>query len=1077
MKMVIRDIIGKTNSNIDTTINVVQFRNKPNSVRQIMNTIITPNFKKNLIESLESIADQMIRTGNTPKSQSFFIEGMFGTGKSHFLSFLNTLFDETIETSIRDLLWEKVEEVFDNKYSELRKKKFLVVPIALHGRLQADLIDIIFREIEKLIFERFEIKVNLSSPSKFIDFYERNCRPGTKADIENMISEEFEDMDLEKFDMLDEEEDRDFYRKAEIIRESMKKLNLKIDDSFKIGDDIEKFIKLVLQETFEQISTELINKPEIGYDGIVLLIDEFSEYLKSQKESEIDEQGRKRTLASLQLQYLVEFIREKDFFIFIAAQEELYSLDPLFEKQTGSGGRLRTLNLEFYHFVEIFNQIILPEKENFRNNIESMFPTLKTQYFIDFEYSIYDTKNPTRINKDIFFECYPFHPKTIDLLIDHVFELSTKTRAGISYTSFYVEKTLNNEVEELITPDTLFDYFKKEIKIRDHKKYRFIKNLNKEVQAENEVFSKEEKEIISKVLKYIYLNQNPVYAEDCIINLFLNYDDDEKLEDLLNKLVTFSKREFQFSYLRKILKPENNKQIYYLQVRGTYDTEDIILIQSQKIQDLELYEYFIDKFFDYELSKGNFLDVKIKNKKWRMLEYYIKFEAFEEKLNEIVNDISDLPKWTARGIEFNELFIFQNLPFKDEFENFQEGVITKFFIKYENIEDKLEDRLYFIRIKPFNELLISEIKKCLAFDLLNSRFHSVDKKWHGADEIQQRILIGNDELLHSINNFYNENIQENKDDILAELGKRQHEYSFGRESPIYVRIRNHYLENLSFINKMGTINIGNKDKVEVLEDIMEDVINKYYPKFPEFLADTDYTRLINVILGELSKDQKTFEVPARNITQVKGTAVIKIGIILGIFSEVETMPSSNKIFKMGLSEENIFFTELMPIIPTEEDIDENKAELISLSRVCEFLYENFGFSLKISRIFLATLLNQDKIKITNRSGTLNYNNLHVKRIFEDSIRDFSNLYIFQTKKLTPDEIIWLFSFYNALFEGEEEYVENFSEELNNIEEIDDIKSSKQQTLKSLLENYNLDVIEGFSDEFEDLLNTINQKQD
>ena len=1075
--MRIREIIGQINSNIDTTINIVQFRNNPNSLKQVMNTIITPSFKEILTESLESIADQMIRTGNSAAFQSFLIEGWFGTGKSHLLSVFNTLFDESIPSTIRENLWERVKGIFGELYLELKGKRFLVVPLALHGSLQADLIDIVFREIEKIILERFRTKVNLSSPSKYVHFYKEECARGTKKDINDLISTEYEDIDLNKFNALDEEEDRDFYRKAEIVRECMEKLKLKLHDSYKIGDNIEEFIKLVLRESFDQLNEQVINREDIGYDGIILLIDEFSEYLKSQKKSELDEQGRSRTLASLQIQYLAEYIRDKDFFIFVAAQEALHSLDPLFEKQTGSGGRLKKLVLEHYHFVDIFNQIILPEKDDYKRRIEDIFPTLKVQYFGDSQYSIYDTQNPVITNKDIFFKCYPFHPKTFDLLIDHVLKLSTKTRAGLSYTSTYIEESLDNEIEDLITPDTLFDYFKKEIKIKETKKYTFIKDLIKKVQSEKERFSESEKEVILKVLKYIYLTQYHVYADNCIIDLLLTYDNDEELEELLNRLVVFSKDNFQYSYLRKILDPDINKQKYYLQVRGTYDIEDMVHILSQMITDIDLYEYFSKIVYDMKLTVGKIYNIKIKKKDWQYVEYFSKFEDFNYFLDDASKELNTLPKWTVKGIEFYDLHVFLNLPFREEYDNFTEGLITKRFQEYESNFPGLGDRLLFFQIKTFSELLVSEIKRCLAFDLLNRRFRSTDLKWHGDVEIQQKILIANDELLHYINNFYNENVKESRQDILNELSNRQNEYSLDSGSLTFRKIKDHYSENFTAITQTGVVAIGDRDVTEIKEDSMEDIINKYYPNFPEFLKDTDNARYINEILSELSKDQKMFEIPARKLNQVKGMVISDIGVILEIFSDVETLPSGNRIFKIGLPEDNLFYTRVMEIIPNEEEVDDGTTDLISLSKICEFLYENFGFSFKISRIFMATLLNQDKIKITNRTKSIIYDNSKVKNVFEDNLRSFDSLYVFKTKKLTRDEINWLFSFFNALFEDLEEYKNEFVEELNNIDDIDDIRSSKQQKLKELVESYNLDEFNTLSEEFEGLIKLINKEQE
>jgi len=1073
--MTIRDFLGQTNSSIDTTINIVQFRNKPNSLRQILNTILTPSFKDILKEALDSIKDQIILTGNFADFQTFLIEGLFGVGKSHFLSVLNTLFDYTIPQDVRDHLWDVVRETFEEVYSELKDKKFLIVPLALHGSRQADLIDIIFREIEKIILDRFEIEVNLSSPSKYINFY-RQCAPGIKSDIEDKISSEFEDMDLVRFNDLDENEDKYFYRKAEIIRKCMENLGIKIDDSYKISDSVEEFIQIVLNESFQQLNKQVINRDEIGFDGIILLIDEFSEYLKAQKESEVDKMGRKRTLASLQIQYLAEHIKGKDFFIFITAQEAYLILDPLYEKQVGPGGRLKKTRLDHYHFVEIFNQVLIPDKGNNRRSIESIFPTLNTQYFGDSQYSIYKKNEPKTIDMNMFYECYPFHPMTMDILIGNVFKFSTQTRAGLSYASKYIELSLGHENEELITPDTLFDYFKKEFNRKDTSKYTYIYDLLDKIQYDTEEFTDSEKDVLSKVLKYIYLCNNPVYAIDCIIDLLIDYEDDEELEELLNQLVSFAHKNFQYSFLRKIL-DSDNKQKYYLQVKGTYDIEDMIHILSEMINEVELYEFYVDKRYNMKLADYQVEKIKLSGKEWIYLNYFIRFEDFNNVLREVVNNIETLPRWTTKGIEFYDLFVFRNLPFREEYNNLTEDSINAQFHEFEVNHPKLGGRLLFLQTRPFSELLVSDIKRCLAFDLLKNRFGSQDLNWHGDGPIQNNVLVGNHELLTRLNDFYNQNIQESGADILNELSNRQREYSLESGTPTDHKIREHITENLTIINSSENVDIDDRAENDILIESMEIIIDRYYPDFPDFTANVENTRYINIILGELDKDQRTFELTAREVTQAKGTAIINIGVLLGIFSQLETLPTRNILFKIGLPDNNLFYIEVMQNIPMEEDVDNGVVEMKSLSKICEFLYTKFGFSLKISKIFLATLLNQDKIKITNRYRTITYNNSQVKKVFEGNDRYFNTLHVFKTNRLNPDEIRWLFSFFNGLFEEEEEYEEEFRLEINNLDEVDDVKSSKQQRLKELLETYDLDETDNLFEEFEDLINFLRRDQE
>lgn len=1035
--MKIKDLIGTPNFKIDTTVNIVLFKNMEKSRQQIRRTVLTPSFKSIIEISLDSIIEQTLNL-NPPDSQCFLIEGIFGSGKSHLLSFLFSLFDGSTNNSIRNSLWNKIEEKFNKNYLNLKEKNFLVIPIALHERRQEDLIDIIFREIEKQIYEKLNVKIDLSSPSKYVTYYNTECLPGIKAEINKNIP------NLEDFNKLDENDDFDLYRKAMLIRQSMEFCNIQMKDGYKIGDDLKKSVEIILDQSFEKTEKQI--QAEFNFDGIILLIDEFSEYLKSKKKTETDEEGHKRTLASIQIQYLAEFIKGKDIFLFIAAQEAFQSLDPLFEKQAQTGGRLKTLQLEYHHFVEIFNELIIPEKINYEREIKSLFPTLKTNFFNNHNYIIHESDKSELITTDIFFDCYPFHPKTVELLMTTVFKYATKTRAGLSYAQEYIKKSSDLDQNSIITPDSLFDYFKMTFKTSEPNKFKFVEKLRNRLKAFSDLdLSQNEILLLLKIFKLIFISPNPITAEDCISNLFIGNKTINQIEILLEKFYNISRKTCQPNYLRREFDLESRHYRYYIQLRGDLDVEDLILVLSQKITEQNLYNYYLSKFWDVLPNTNYLYEIEVLFNNWQISRFHVKYDNFNDVLSQVTKIIESTPKWTPKDIDFIELFTFCNFPFKDEYDRFSIDKIVENLKENFYRTKELRDRIVFFLFKPLNEVLISDIKRSLAFDLINKKFTSMK-----LDSILKTIIATNNEISDDINKFYND-FSENEDEILSQLARLANQYSFQKSLPLYAKIKGFLLNNFKLIGINGEIPTLEKDIVKILTDKLEVNIPKYYPNFPEFDAKIDETRYINIILNELFKDQNTFKITSDDAKKLKGKVIIGIGEKLGVFNRKVDDNYRTITFKIGIPPSNLFYRNIMEIIPKES----TKGKEVSLSNLCEHLRKEYGLNLNLCRILLACLLHQDNIKIVKKKTSKVYDNSHVKHIFVDNIRDFPNFLVFQPNKLEPNDILWIFSLYNPLNKQNQTYNEKFQQELTNIEFVEEIKSAKQKLLVDLMRNFDI----------------------
>ena len=89
----------------------------------------------------------------------------------------------------------------------------------------------------------------------------------------------------------------------------------------------------------------------------------------------------------------------------------------------------------------------------------------------------------------MFFDCYPFHPKTVELLMTTVFKYATKTRAGLSYAQEYIKKSSESDQNSIITPDSLYDYFKMTFKTSEPMKFKFVEKLRNRLVLKDEAIN------------------------------------------------------------------------------------------------------------------------------------------------------------------------------------------------------------------------------------------------------------------------------------------------------------------------------------------------------------------------------------------------------------------------------------------------------------------------------------------------------------------------------------------------------------------------------------------------------------
>ena len=364
--------------------------------------ILTPDIEKSLRIILSSFKEE--------NGKGFFLKGNFGTGKSHFLAFLDFFFTEKND---RDHVFEQSDKL--NEYRQkLEKLNILTVPISLLDyKSDISLEDIIFNNIEKKLYQ-FNIKETLLPENIFIESFEKYFL----KDLIEYAGDQYNN--LESND------------KTEKIK---KFISEKKDFPFIFKYDR----KIFTQKLFEILANN-------NFDHLFILIDELSEFLKSKPDSEnLHEDVRF-------LQFLGELTTEKPLYIIGSMQEsidEITEINSYIMKRISDRYKIR-LQLSAIHSKQVILERLLKKNDKAKLKIKEVYLGIKK------EFPRYE------VSEDVFISTYPIDNNVFDLL-DAVVTLFSKTRGALDFIYRTLEKHIDNDVSYLVSPEYIFDHFKNNI--------------------------------------------------------------------------------------------------------------------------------------------------------------------------------------------------------------------------------------------------------------------------------------------------------------------------------------------------------------------------------------------------------------------------------------------------------------------------------------------------------------------------------------------------------------------------------------------------------------------------------------
>lgn len=356
------------------------------------------------------------------------ITGTYGVGKSYFILMLKAILESLEDKNSFDNIAHKFEEFKSVSYQlEALKngaKKYIVVSINGKNFSELDFKSVIESQIYKAIVEKIG-RENLH----FTSFFKRTVGQLIEWRKSNSpLYKEFErkfknDIDYTYDEMIEDLENRKNGAKEKFIKVYEDILKQQASDTF---DSLDEFL--------DEADENAINN---GYDGIVVLFDEFSTYLRGRLEKgylnidlgSIDILAEKTILSSAKKIHFITTEHEDIENIFKKALDNMETVNK-------TAGRFKNYTLHFEKGARLVQNVIVKDVEKFK--------------LIKFENSnIFD--DYLKVNSYAKLEdIYPINPFTLEYLV----KISERYAQGDRTLFSFIDEKLRAFIE---TNDVLYD--------------------------------------------------------------------------------------------------------------------------------------------------------------------------------------------------------------------------------------------------------------------------------------------------------------------------------------------------------------------------------------------------------------------------------------------------------------------------------------------------------------------------------------------------------------------------------------------------------------------------------------------
>ena len=496
-----------------------------------------------LTDEVEKILFSFFNDLMHEKGKGYFIEGNFGSGKSHLLSVLSLLL--SYEKSWSPIL-EQLDE--NSKLADFSKKikneDYIVLNISLVEHSNREYLEnIVISKITKFFEDELDSDDFSFSGEK--EFIEKTAEI-VKNDYPNRLKSFLRENKIEEDELFSP-------GKLFLLEKLLDRLNLPYRFNFN------------RQDIFAKLA-DLIN--ESDYSGIVILVDELSEFLRSKPD------GRRFNEDIRFLQFLGEFTARVPCWIAATLQEEIEKTgETTPEAFNKIKDRYPTrFHLTGAHIKEIISKRLIKLKEGAEFEIKDVYDKYNRGF------------KGWQVSEDEFIALYPIHPLTVDLL-DNLKPLFSQHRGIIDFIHYqlkgdesrHIEGMMDQPADILLTPDYIFDHFTSRIKEMIETNPYYEKVYRYYRQEIDSILNEDQLEIGLKIIKLLILFSISPVKKDYDI---------EKITHMLLVHVTDLEAEVNYDYINDIL-----ERLYK---HGAY-------LVSKKGEETKKNKYYIDLDADVNL--------------------------------------------------------------------------------------------------------------------------------------------------------------------------------------------------------------------------------------------------------------------------------------------------------------------------------------------------------------------------------------------------------------------------------------------------------------------------------------------
>ena len=401
--------------------------------------VITDSVEKNLSNFFYKV------TNFKDKGQGFLISGLPGCGKSHFMSVLGLLIKNSDAFNI---MQGKSESVDKSKVFFQDRKVFVVPIMAEEGGPEISLEEMFFNATEKITGFPF------TDDSYYIKQFEEaiiaNTRYEKKVDEFVRINSEGKFLTW-----------ADFKSKIKSSRTITKLIKAFIEKNEITFFNPNRGRKDRLDYLYKWLDEE-------NYDGVLVLIDELSEYLN-------DRGSRARNDALFLKVFLENAEKERDGKVipawivgaFLSSLNDI-KVPEVYDLMKDRFPTENQFTLKVDDVEEIIDQRLILKKNT--EKIEEAYVLLKSKY------NAFD-----KVDKKTFMQVYPLHPETLDILSKSVRFLS-RQRSIVDFVLSEVKGNLDEggttkgildeDFLKLVTPDRILNHFQERIReLSDKREY------------------------------------------------------------------------------------------------------------------------------------------------------------------------------------------------------------------------------------------------------------------------------------------------------------------------------------------------------------------------------------------------------------------------------------------------------------------------------------------------------------------------------------------------------------------------------------------------------------------------------